>query len=98
MEKLKKKLNEGQRKNQGRSFAEKVLQSEIPSKYEEDDYGLLRYNTNPRKTASIFTLQEQMVECRVWKKIRELIDDDKCRLCGKQREISNTSCQDAQSW
>ena len=69
-----------------RSFAEKALQSEIPSKYDEADYEWLKCNTDPRKTASIFALQEQMVESRAWKKIRGLIEDDKCRLCGEYRE------------
>ena len=69
-----------------RSFAEKALQNEIPSKYDEADYEWLKCNTDPRKTASIFALQEQVVESRAWKKIRGLIEDDKCRLCGEHRE------------
>ena len=47
-----------------RSFAEKTLQSEISSKYDEADYEWLKCNTDPRKTASIFALQEQMVESK----------------------------------
>ena len=27
-----------------------------------------------------------MIETRAWKKIRGLVDDDKCRLCGEHRE------------
>ena len=27
-----------------------------------------------------------MIETRTWKKIRGLVEDDKCRLCGDQRE------------
>ena len=38
MEKLKNKLSEGQKRNSKRSFAEKSLQCEIPSKYQEADY------------------------------------------------------------
>ena len=79
-------MSEGQKRNRKRSFAEKALQSEIPSKYDEADYELLKCNTDPRKTASLFALQEQMVESRAWKKIRGLIEDDKCRLCGEHRE------------
>ena len=67
---LKNKLSEGQKRNRKRSFAEKALQSEIPSKYDEADYEWLKCNTDPRKTASIFALQEQMVKSRAWKKIR----------------------------
>ena len=84
--KLKNKLSEGQKRSRKSSFAEKALQSEIPSKYDEADYEWLRCNTDSRKTASIFALQEQMVESRAWKKIRGLIEDDKCRLCGEHRE------------
>ena len=84
--KLKNKLSEGQKKNRKRSFAEKAFKSEIPSKYDEADYERLKSNTDPRKTVSIFTLQEQMVESKAWKKIRGLIEDDKCRLCGEYRE------------
>ena len=40
----------------------------------------------PRKTSSIFALQEQMIETRAWKKIRALVEDDKCQLCGEHRE------------
>ena len=40
------------------SLKEKKLQSEI------EDYGWLNCNTDLRKTASIFSLQEQMVETR----------------------------------
>ena len=58
----------------------------MPSKYDEADYEWLKCNTDPRKTASIFALQEQMVESRAWKKIRGLIEDDKCRLCGEHQE------------
>ena len=84
--KLKKKLNEGQKKNKKESFKNKTLQSEIPSKYEDGDYEWLKSNTDPRKTAAIFTLQEQMVETKAWKKLRGLTQDDNCRLCGVQRE------------
>ena len=83
---LKEILAEGQKRNKKRSFAEKRLQSEVPSQYEEEDYGWLKCNTDPRKTASIFALQEQMIETRAWKKIRGLIAEDMCRLCGEQRE------------
>ena len=27
-----------------------------------------------------------MIETKAWKKIRELVDDDKCRLCAEHRE------------
>ena len=84
--KLKKILCEGQKRNKQQSFAEKVLQSEIPKQYVADDYEWLKCNTDPRKTASIFSVQEQMVETKAWKLIRGLVHEDKCRLCGDFRE------------
>ena len=84
--KLEKILCEGQKRNKQQSFAEKVLQSEIPKQYVADDYEWLKCNTNPRKTASIFSVQEQMVETKAWKLIRGLVNEDKCRLCGDLRE------------
>ena len=83
---LKKILNEGQKRNKQQSLGEKQLQSKIPKLYGEDDFGWLKCNTDPRKTSSIFALQEQMIETKAWKKIRGLIDDDSCRLCGEHRE------------
>ena len=46
----------------------------------------MKYNTDPRKTASIFPVQEQMVETNAWKLLRGLVNEDKCRLCGDFRE------------
>ena len=83
---LKKILNEGQKRNKQQSLGEKQLQSEIPKLYGEDDFEWLKCNTDPRKTSSIFALQEQMIETKAWKKIRGLVDDDSCRLCGEHRE------------
>ena len=54
--------------------------------FEKDDHDWLKCNTDPGKTASIFAMQEQMVETKVWKKLRGLVDQDKCRLCGEFRE------------
>ena len=83
---LKKILNEGEKRNKQQSLREKQLQSEIPKLYGEDDFGWLKCNTDPRKTSSIFALQEQMIETKAWKKIRGLVDDDSCQLCGEHRE------------
>ena len=67
-------------------LSEKKMQSEITLTYTEEDYGWLICNTDPRKTASIFNLQEQMVETRAWKKVRGLDNQEMCRLCGKFKE------------
>ena len=66
--KLKNILNEGQKRNKQQSLNEKELQSEIPKQYGDEDYGWLKCNTDPRKTSSIFALQEQMIETRTWKR------------------------------
>lgn len=46
----------------------------------------IKCNTDSRKTASIFTSQEQMMEIESSKKIRSMVDQDECRLCGQERE------------
>ena len=90
--KLKKILIEGQKRNKQQSLADKELQSEIPKHYSEEHSGWLKCNTDPRKTSSKFALQEQIIETRAWKKIRGLVECDKCRLCGEQRETAHISC------
>ena len=58
------------------------MQSEVTVGFDKDDHDWLKCNTDSRKTASIFTLQEQMIETKALKKLRGLADEDKCRLCG----------------
>ena len=84
--KLKNTIREGQIRNKFESLTQKRMQSEIPLGFDKDDHDWLKCNTDPRKTASIFTLQEQMIETKAWKKLRGLADEDKCRLCGAFRE------------
>ena len=84
--KLKEILTERQKGNKQQSLAEKELQSEIPKQYSKEDSGWLKCNADPRKTSSIFGLQEQMIETRAREKIRRLAECDTCRLCGKHRE------------
>ena len=84
--KLKNMIREGQIRKKFESLTEKRMQSEIPLGFDKEDHDWLKCNTDPRKTASIFTLQEQMIETKAWKKLRGLVDEDKCRLCGAFRE------------
>ena len=79
-------MNKGEKRNKQRSFKEKELKSKVPRQYKEDDYSWLKCNTDPRKMASIFALQEQIIGTRVWKMIRGLVNNNKCRLCGEYRE------------
>lgn len=84
--KLKKEIKEGAKKVRLKKFDKKKMQSEITSGYTTEDYGWLSCNTDPRKTAAIFSMLEQMVETKVWKKLRGNIENDSCRLCGDVRE------------
>ena len=60
-------LSKGQELNKKQCISQKELQSEIPKQYGEDDFGLLKCKTNPRKTPTACTLQEKMIETRAWK-------------------------------
>ena len=72
--------------NRVKSFHRKRLQSEVPKMYGDRDHGWLECNTDRRKTASIFSLQEHMIETRAWKKMRGLVEQDNYKLCGSQGE------------
>ena len=72
--------------NKRQSLVEKELRSEIHEHYSEEKSGWLKCNTDPRKASAVFTLQEQMIETKAWKKIRGLVECDKCRLCEEHRE------------
>ena len=65
MEKTGKDPNWRRKKNKQQSLAEKKLQSEIPK--QEEDRGWLKYNTDFKKTSSLFTLQQQIIETRTRK-------------------------------
>ena len=67
-------------------LSQKNTQSKKPRNHTKDDYGWLKCNTDPAKTASVFSMQEQMVETMSWKKMRGLSDTDRCRLYRKQKE------------
>lgn len=79
--KLKVMVKDGVKEKKKRTFNEKKMESEIQSKYTNEDYGWLECNTDPKKTAGIFNMQEQMVEMRAW-----ISDSDSCRLCGEKKE------------
>ena len=83
---LRTKLQQGLQRNKMKRLSQKNMQSEIPRNHTTDDYRRLKCNTDPAKTAAVFSMQEQMVETMAWKKIRGLSDNDQCRLCQKQKE------------
>ena len=62
------------------------MESEITRSHIKDGYGWLKCNTDPAKTAAVFSMQEQVVKTMAWKKMRGLSNIDLCRLCQKQKE------------
>ena len=53
----------------------------------EDECHLwLNENLHGRKTSSIMTMREQMVETRSWKAARALLQDGHCRVCHERDE------------
>ena len=46
----------------------------------------LSQNLNPRKTAAIMTILEQMVETRSCKEARDAFDDGRCQICNQNSE------------
>ena len=64
---LQTKLQQGLQRNKMQRLNQKNMQSEIPRNHTKDDYRLLKCNTDPAKTAAVFSMQEQMVETIAWK-------------------------------
>ena len=82
---LRMKLQQLQRSKMER-LSQKNMQSKIPRNHTKNDYGWLKCNTDPAKTAAVFSMLEQMVETMAWKKMRGLSENDQCRLYRKQNE------------
>ena len=68
------------------SYQAKEQQSKVYSEQEKECHLWLTQNLNPRKTAAIMTMLEQMVETRSWKKTRGLMEDGRCRVCFQHSE------------
>ena len=83
---LRMKLQQGLQRNKMERLSQKNMESEIPRNHTKDDYGWLKCNTDPAKTAAVFSMQEQMVETMAWKMMRRLSNNDQCRLFRKQKE------------
>ena len=96
--KLKNKLIEGQKRNRKRSFSEKALQSEIPSKYDEADYEWLKCNTDPRKTASILHCRSRWSNQEHERRSEDLLKTTNAGYVGSIEKQSSTSCQDVKNW
>ena len=56
-------------------------------------------SNDPRKTASILSLQEQMIETRAWKKIKGMMSEDMCWwLAEKERGSATSPLRIQKSW
>ena len=64
----------------------KVIYIYIYRRQEQECHLWLKQRLTPRKTASIMTLIEQMVETKGWKVARGLMENGRCRLCGEFNE------------
>ena len=79
--KVKAELKKGVEKKRMETYKQKELQSDLYRRQEQECHLWLKQRLTPRKTASIMTVIEQMVETRGWKVARGLIEDSRCRLC-----------------
>ena len=68
------------------SYQAKEQQSKVYSEQDKECHLWLTQNLNPRKTAAIMTMLEQMVETRSWKQTRGLMEDGRCRVCFQHSE------------
>ena len=65
------------------------MQSKISAGYAKLDYGWLNCSTDPRKTVAIFSMQEQRVDTRAWKKLRGMGETDVCRSCEAKETVQH---------
>ena len=64
----------------------KEQQSQFYQEQEDECYLSLSQNLHGKKTSSIMTMLEQMVETRSWKAARGLVQDGRCRVCHERDE------------
>ena len=83
---LKEKRKKGVKARRVESYQAKEQQSKVYSEQEKECHLWIPQNLNPRKTAAIMTMLEQMVETRSWKQTRGLMEDERCRVCFQHSE------------
>ena len=83
---LKEKRKKGVKARRIESYQAKEQQSNVYSELEKECHLWLTQNLNPRKTAAIMMMLEQMVETRSWKQTRGLMEDRRCRDCFQHSE------------
>ena len=67
-------------------YKTKEQQSQVYREQEEECHSWLGQNLHGRKTSSIMTMLEQMVETRSWKVSKGLAQDKQCRVCHERDE------------
>ena len=70
MEEIEGETEKGVKARRIESYQAKEQQSKVYSEQEKECHLWLTQNLNPRKTAAIMTMLEQMVETRSWKQTR----------------------------
>ena len=83
---IKGSLKKGVEEKRKDMYKEKEMQSEIFRKQDAQCNLWLEQKLSPKKTASIISMLEQMVETKSWKFNRGLVENNKCRLCGEYKE------------
>lgn len=68
------------------STEKKEQLSKLYRKQEQECHLWLSQNLNPGKAAVIMTMLEQMVQTRLLKEPRGLIDHSRCRICNEYLE------------
>ena len=74
---VKAELKKGVEKKRLETYEQKELQSDLYRRQEQECHPWLKQRLAPRKTASILTVIEQMVETRGWKVARGLIENER---------------------
>jgi len=84
--KVKNRLQKATESNRIETYKTKDQQSQVYQVQEEECYVWLNQNLHGRKTSSIMTMLEQMVETRAWKVARGLTQEKRCRVCNERDE------------
>jgi len=84
--KIKNKLQKKTEEKRTEEYRTKEQQSQTYREQEEECHAWLNQSLHGRKTASIMTMLEQMVETRCWKVARGLAHDKRCRVCNGNDE------------
>ena len=81
-----------------KNYRTKEQQSQLYQEQEDECYLWSSQNLHGRKTSSIMTMQEQMVETRSWKAVRGLDQDGHCSVCHERDETIERLLLNARSW